>query len=113
MRAQALAGLGLGVEGPAVHRVRHAEGSEFGPDLLGVVLRQVAAVIRGAVRIVEPHVVTDAVDAMRDGRRRRAVSKVSRTGCVVPAVMTSERSSVPGVWVPTMKIVDRPRLGQA
>ena len=62
--AQALPGSRLLVERLAVDGVRHAELLLLGADLFGEVLGQVLAVVGCAVRIVEPHVVADRVDAV-------------------------------------------------
>ena len=87
--------------------------AELGADLFGEVLGQVAAVVGCAVRVVEPHVVGDRVDARAAASSASGMeSNASRTGWVVPAVIVSSRSSVPGVWVRDHEDRRPPQLGQ-
>ena len=65
--------------------------------------------VRGAVRVVEPHGRRVSRRCSAAASRRPAWCRsCNRTGWVVPAVMVSSRSVVPGVWVAIMKIVERP-----
>ena len=83
---------------------------ELRPDLLGVVIGEVALIGRRAVHVVEPVVGLDGASIARrsapaDGRR----SKWSCIGLAVAAVMVSVKSSPVLLRVPTTSAAERPR----
>ena len=95
-------GTRLLVEGLAVDGVASCHAPPLSSTRISsaIVLRQVAAMVRGAVRVVEPHVrrvshrcVCCSVSASG------MVSKRNRTGRVVPAVTVSSRSLVSRICV--------------
>ena len=80
-RAEALAGRRLRRKRLAVDREVHARSGELRPDLLGVVIGEVALVGRRAVHVVEPVRILDGrVDraAQRTGRRHAVEAELHR-----------------------------------